>query len=251
MIKNEPKSAYISIIIPVFNAAQFLEISILRVLEFVKKFPPNTYQFIFINDGSIDQTFDILNKYLGNRADFLIINNKINRGKGYILREGIKCAKGKIVGFTDADLPYGLEIIEKMMELFNEYPGLQLLYGSRKHSSSSVLSGYPFFRRMGSNFFSKVTNFLLSLNVDDTQCGVKLFSKKFANLIISTTVIDRFAFDIELFVIAKINNLMIRDIGVSLNHQKISSVRMIVDTFNMLKDILRIRFRLPKYIDKV
>jgi dolichyl-phosphate beta-glucosyltransferase len=89
-----------------------------------------------------------------------------------------------------------------------------------------------------------VVRWLVIADVRDTQCGIKLLSRSFADLVLACSTVDRFAFDIELFVIALENKMSIQDFPVVLNHRKESSVRIITDTILMLIDIVKIRLKI-------
>jgi dolichyl-phosphate beta-glucosyltransferase len=111
--------------------------------------------------------------------------------------------------------------------------------------------GYGFLRRLGRSFFSRVIRFLVVPNVLDTQCGIKMLRSELAKQVVAKGVINRFAADIELFIIARANHWRYEDFPVELNHRKESSVRLIRDTLIMFKDVLRIKWNFwrDKYVE--
>ncbi|MCD4811880.1 glycosyltransferase family 2 protein [bacterium] len=92
---NKPKNTTISAIIPAYNEHQTIEAVINTILH-----NPLVDEVICINDGSTDNTAQILEKF-GNQIQF--INLKENKGKGYAMTQGILKAKGEILLFLDAD----------------------------------------------------------------------------------------------------------------------------------------------------
>ena len=89
-MKNDIK---ISVIIPVYNQELYIS-RCLRSL-FSQKFSSKNYEIIVIDDGSNDQTKDILNKY---KDDITIIKNIKNKGLPFCLNSGIRAAKGNYIG---------------------------------------------------------------------------------------------------------------------------------------------------------
>ena len=122
--------------------------------------------------------------------------------------------------------------------------GAEFLYGSRSNCQSSFNTNYGFVRKIGRMFFSNVVRWLMFFRVPDTQCGLKMMKKEFSDLVVKKSIINRFAFDIELFVIAISNHLSMRDFPVVLKHHKESSVRLFKDTILMFMDIMRIRIKI-------
>lgn len=230
----------LSVIIPIFNGADFLPQTLAATAKWIEN-SPVSIQLILVNDGSTDKTENIINGFAGSRAYCAAVTVPVNRGKGFALRSGMERALGQYFAFTDADLPYGLSIFERMIEVLRENPTVHLLYGSRAHRASAVIKGYGLIRRAGRLFFSLATRVFLALDVKDTQCGIKLLRRELAQAAVKLTRVDRFAFDMELFVLARANFWPYQDFPVELTHRKESSVRVVGDTFNMLHDMMRIR----------
>lgn len=232
----------LSLIIPVFNGHDFLE-DTLKLLYAWRGERKEQIEICIINDGSIDDTKEILESIPASFGIKVITIEK-NSGKGVAIRAGIGVATGEYVAFTDADLPYGLNVIDTMLNKMRAKPLLDLLYGSRAHHDSTVRHGYGFLRLLGRAFFSVVVRLFTPTDVVDTQCGIKIFSRPFATAVGRMGQVNRFAFDIEIFVIASVNNFLIESFPVELAHRRKSSVRIVADTINMLWDIMAIRARL-------
>lgn len=232
----------LTIIIPVFNAAAFLEESLRRIRQWTEG-RGGDVELIVVDDGSVDNTLAVARNFKG-LANYRVIGLKGNMGKGFALREAMKQARGEYIGFTDADLPYGLEAFDQMLQLMKTSPNLYFLYGSRSHVLSRSKKGYGAVRSIGRFFFSNLIRLIAVPGVSDTQCGIKMFRKKLVEAVIKKSVIDRFAIDIELFAIAKANNFAYQDFPVELTHRKESSVRLVKDTILMLADALRIKIRM-------
>lgn len=227
----------LSVIVAMYNAAPFLKETLARLEPFLARH--RNWELIAVDDGSFDGTTEILGELVRRFAEARVLRFAENQGKGAALRAGMRAAKGEFVAFTDVDLPYGLEILEEMHAHLASHPEIYLLYGSRHHKSSRERSGYNFFRRAGRLFFSIVIRFLLP-HVSDSQCGIKLFRRELAQRCAKLGRINRFAGDIEFFMIGKAAGMQSADFPVELNHRKESSVRLVQDTILMLVDTLRI-----------
>ena len=95
----------LSIIIPMFNEAENVESTLRRVEEALASFK-GTYEIIAVNDGSLDNTLEILNGLAERDGKLRIVSYSKNIGRGKALREGFKESRGEIIISTDADLSY-------------------------------------------------------------------------------------------------------------------------------------------------
>ncbi len=232
----------LSIIIPVLNGEPFIAETVARVFAWAKGLGQQI-EIICINDGSQDNTLSALEAICGRDMRCSVINFSNNCGKGAAIREGLKNARGRYAVFTDADLPYGVDIFGRMLQIMQSNPDLALLYGSRSHESSKYEAGYGVLRKFGRNFFSYFIRLMVLPNVSDTQCGIKMLRVDFAKLAAEKLTVNRFAYDVELFVIADAHRLKYGDVPVTLNQSKESSVRLIKDTLIMIWDVARIKLR--------
>jgi glycosyltransferase involved in cell wall biosynthesis len=99
-------------------------------------------------------------------------------GKGGALVEGFKAARGKHVGFTDADKAVSPDEFYKLVEKlrFSEAEGV---IGSRRVKGAKILKKQPLLRRLASNLFNLFVRKMCGFDYKDTQCGAKVFKKRF------------------------------------------------------------------------
>src|SRR4030065_351771 len=95
----------LSIIIPMFNEAENVEATVSRVKEALGSFN-GTYEILAVNDGSLDNTLEILNRLAEQDGKLKIVSYPKNIGRGMALRKGFQESKGDIVVSIDADLSY-------------------------------------------------------------------------------------------------------------------------------------------------
>ena len=160
----------LSVIIPVFNEKNTIEEIIKRV---EKVFLSIKKEIIVVDDGSFDETKDIL-KRLKKEIDFKLIVHKKNRGKGAAVRTGIENSGGEIILIQDADLEYSPEEYQNLIEpiLKNE---TDVVYGSRDFLNNPHSSQKYY---LGGKFLTFVFNLLFGTNLTDINTGYKVFKKE-------------------------------------------------------------------------
>lgn len=109
------KKILISVILPIFNRENYIA-RCLRSLIY-QSFPRGSYEIIVINDGSTDNTSDILNAF---NDEIIILNHKYNRGLPNALNKGIRASKGKYIVRVDSDDYVNSEYL-KILYLFMQH----------------------------------------------------------------------------------------------------------------------------------
>ena len=167
----------ISLVIPVFNESESLEILYREILKVFKvHFKKYNLEIIFINDSSEDKTGLILNRLRTKDQRINLITFRKRMGKTQALRVGFQKAGGELVVTLDSDLQDDSNNIPKLLEKLEE--GFDLVVGWRKHRKDPAAK----------IFISKAFNFLLrsisQMPVHDFNCGLKIMRKDVAKKII-------------------------------------------------------------------
>ena len=181
----------ISIIVPVFNE----EKTIIQILKNIKKIESKVqgdFEIIVINDGSTDNTINLLNENK-NIYEKLININK-NQGKGNAINEGFRNSTGDIIIIQDADLEYNPEDYEKLLIPFFKYDA-DVVYGSR-FRSSNINRVLFFWHSIANKFITLCSNLFSDLNLTDVETGYKVFKKDIVKRI--NIEEKRFGFEIEI-----------------------------------------------------
>jgi len=162
----------ISIIIPCYNEEKTIE-KLLNKIFLIKL----KKQIIIINDGSIDKSKSIINKYK-NKID-VIINKKRNSGKGGCIKFAKKFIKGKIVLIQDADLEYDPKDYYKLIKPIQNKE-CQVVYGSRVLGKNrySANNFYSIFRIFFNHILTILSNFINNQNLTDAHTCYKVFHRK-------------------------------------------------------------------------
>jgi dolichyl-phosphate beta-glucosyltransferase len=198
-----------------------------------------SWQVILVDDGGGDFPPEPFERQTGD-SRFSLIRLPENRGKGAAVRAGMLAATGRCRVFTDADLPFELSLFPLAVEYvlgrrFHMVVGDRTLPASRYHLKVDPM------RRLASLAFSRFANHLVTGGFYDTQCGFKGFRGDVADAIFSRSIIDRFAFDVEVLYLALKYRLDIKRVPVVLRRNETSSVNLARDSTRMIKDVLRIK----------
>lgn len=233
----------LSVCIPMYNESSVIEASAKALYSYLEEHFPGEYEIVFTSDGSTDGC-DALVEALG-LPTVRVISYTPNRGKGYAVRTGLLESRGDVAFFTDADLAYGCDVIERFYAEFEKEPGLGAAMGSRNLSKDGY-EGYTFLRKLASKIYLKVLAIVGGLKLSDSQCGCKAFSREAVNAIFPRCEVDRFAFDFEAILWAQKLGLKMAEVPVKVINHGESKVRLLRDTFRMLKDLSKMKRRIRK-----
>ena len=232
----------LSLIIPMYNEDGIIANTCEQLIT-NSSFNKGLIEVIIVNDGSRDKSAEIVKKYCG--GHFKLISYEKNRGKGFAVKTGVLEAHGDIIAYTDADLAYGLDIINEAIKCLNE-KNCDIVIGNR-HLIPSSYNAYTLSRRAASKTFSFILNSILNIKISDTQCGIKVMKRKAAKDIFSHITTDGYAFDLEVLTLAKIKGYRIEEIpAVILKHEK-SNVSLFRDSYRTLRDAIKIKNTLSKH----
>jgi dolichyl-phosphate beta-glucosyltransferase len=236
---------HLSVVIPAYNEEKRLPKTLKEIGRYLSK-QLYDYEILVVNDGSTDKTTQIVENLKSEIPNLKLIDNKINQGKGAVVKQGMLEAKGDFRIFTDADNSTPIEEIEKMWPYFKE--GYDIVIGSRDLKGAILDPPQPILRRILGEIFGFLTNLIVGTwGISDTQCGFKCFTKKAAEDIFPRCKISRFAFDPEILIIAKKLGYKIKEIPIYWRNDPDSKVKF-KSMVNMGIDLLRIRLNLLKKV---
>jgi len=232
------ESLKVSFVIPSFNEAARIQTSLQIISEYLKSVPYDT-EIIVVDDGSTDNTADIVKSF--NIPGIRLLRSGVNHGKGFSVRKGVLSATGDFVLFSDADLSTPIEEVEKLLEVAVKEKA-DVVIGSRGLDMRFIEKHQPTMRETGGRLFNVVVRLVLGLKIHDTQCGFKLFRRATVQSGFGKVTTDRFGFDPELLFILSRQGLKIREISVRWSHVEGSKVQFLRDGVRMFTDVLRIRW---------
>ena len=239
----------ISVLIPAFNEEEGIITTINETIKVLNELE-NDYEVIIVDDGSKDNTYEIVSKNLSNFNGKVKIEKYCkNIGKGYAIKYGFNFVTGDYVLFLDADMDIHPNQINIFLDLMRNNDA-DIVMGSKRHKNSVV--GYPLSRKIYSNIYYFLIKILFGLPIRDTQTGFKLFRYSSLKNSIKKIVIKKYAFDLELLVVSKIQKCKIIECPIILkptrNYYNRIGFKAIM---NIIIDTMAIfyRYRILKYYD--
>ncbi len=228
-----------SIIIPAYNEAARLGATLQRVLQYIRAQRWDA-EVIVVNDGSRDNTADLIREYASANPVLRLLENPGNRGKGYSVRNGMLHANGEILLFSDADLASPIEEAPKLFEAIES--GADVAIGSRWLRPELQKQRQSLLRQLYGRIFNIALRLLLGLKFKDTQCGFKVFTRSSARAIFPLQQIERWGFDPELLYLARRKKLRVTEVPVEWSHQEGTRISPLRDGLRMFSEVLRIRW---------
>lgn len=230
----------ISVVIPCFNEGKTIYENIKKINTYLAE-RITSFEIIAVNDGSLDNTLSELQRVQG-EIPLKIINATENSGKGKVVRDGILSTSSlsTAVMFLDADLGIPIEELEKFLEELNR--GSDIVIASRFVPGLKVTQPVLWHRKIMEKVFRILRKIILNnWSIEDTQCGFKMFTGEAAKKIFAMATIQRFAFDSEIIFIAKKFGYQIKELPITLQNPRRSSVRIVFDPINMFASLIKIR----------
>lgn len=164
-----PTRIDISVVIPFYNEEESLA-ELYNKLVNVLMNTEQTFEIIFVDDGSTDNSYQVVKEIQESDPRVKLIKFKTNAGKARGLNEGFKKATGDIVFTMDADLQDDPEEIPNFLSKIKE--GYDLVSGWKKERHD------PLEKRLPSKLFNKVTSLVTGVKLHDFNCGFKAYRRE-------------------------------------------------------------------------
>lgn len=238
-----PAEKNLTIIIPAYNEADNLEILLPVIIEYCSK---NGWKIIIVNDGSKDNTSNILKKF-DSSEDFSVIHHKLNKGYGAAIKSGLSACRTEYAVTIDADGQHHLEDIDR---LFNKMidSDADMIVGSRKGIRSASFS-----RGFAKGIIRTLAKILMDVPIYDINSGMKIYRTELAKKYIYLTPDTMSYSDIITLIFLNNRHLVLeepikiknRSIGISTINiqtafQTVMEIINIVILFNPMKIFLPI-----------
>lgn len=218
----------LSIVVPVYNE----ENAVLPTIDQVNRIMTEStipYELIIVNDGSSDQTGEILKEYQ-KKSTFRLIDHAINSGYGAALKTGIRNAKFDKIAITDADATYPNE---RIPEFYHEVEHFHMIVGKREFRK------LPFFTRPAKWFITKLANYLADYKIPDINSGLRVFRKKDAMKFFHI-IPSGFSFTTTITLAMLTNDMQIKYIPIQyMKREGKSKIKPLYDTMNFIQLIVR------------
>ncbi|MDH3585260.1 MAG: glycosyltransferase family 2 protein [Phycisphaerae bacterium] len=233
----------LSVVIPAFNEALRIGRTLSQLAAYAEA-SGQRIEVLVVDDGSGDDTADIVKDFTAEHVRVRLVRNEGNRGKGYSVRRGMLEAAAPLVLMSDADLSTPMAEWPKLHDCLNS--DCEVAIGSRSMPDSVLDPPQRLPRRVLRGMFAAVRRLLLLRDIRDTQCGFKAFKRGAAQVIFTHQQEEGFAFDCEVLGIARRLGYRIAEVGVLWQNDRRSTVRPLRDGARMVLALFRIRRRLGR-----
>ncbi|EFO95180.1 hypothetical protein CRE_09266 [Caenorhabditis remanei] len=274
-----PSTCYLSVIIPAMNEAERIGVMLDDCCDYLEaraeKDEKFTYEIIVVDDGSTDNTPDVVKQISLTRKNLRCMKLKANRGKGGAVRIGVHNCGGKLILFADADGATkfeDFELLEKEMlraaggePLDESFPAVvvgssfartsstdfQLFRYSRAHLAEASVAERSFFRTILMHGFHTLVYLFAVRTIRDTQCGFKLFTRSIAARVFPVLHIERWAFDVELIFLCEKWSVPVSEVCVRWKEIDGSKITPFWSWLQMGRDLILIWFRYTVNLKKI
>lgn len=236
----------LSVVIPSYNEMANLQKGTLEKVERYLDRQKFEYEVLVVDDGSTDGSLEFVRNFERENRHFKLIENS-HMGKAGAVTTGMLKAAGDLILFTDMDQATPITELEKLLPYTKKY---DIVIGSR----STTRRGAPFTRKVMSQGMITLRTLLVGLkNIQDTQCGFKLFNNEACKNVFEEVkrVHKGFktihgssvtaGFDVELLFIATLLGYKIHEVPVSWLYVETRRVNPLNDSIDGLMDLVRIR----------
>ncbi len=188
------------IIIPCFNEKNRFDVT-----RYSDSLHSNKHAYLlFVDDGSTDRTrekLDLLKSMFSTQVDILSL--EVNKGKAEAIRAGVHHSMKNnqhfdYICYIDADLATSVDEILSIADYLSLNEHIKMAFGSRILMVGTNISRNRYRHYIGRIIATLIAN-LLRLQVYDTQCGAKVFSKELAQFVFKDCFISKWLFDVEIF----------------------------------------------------
>lgn len=228
-----------SIIIPAYNEAKRIPRTLEPIVKFIEAKSWDA-EVIVVNDGSTDNTTEVVLKFAALHPEVFLVDNKLNCGKGQAIRDGVRKAAGDIVIFTDADNSTPIEDAEKLIQAIHD--GADIAIGSRWVDRRLQVQPQPLHRRLNGRIYNLLLRSILGLDFKDTQNGFKAFTLAAAKTIFGLQKIAGWGFDAEALYVAHQFGFKVAEVPVEYIYcAEGSKIRPYRDGARMFTELLRVK----------
>ena len=240
----------LSVVMPAYNEGETIYTNLIETIRTLDTFGME-YEIIAVNDGSMDNTTEMISKVASVHPQVLLVTYTKNGGKGNAIREGVRFAKNDLVAFLDSDLELHPRQLRHFIEEI-ETTGADVVIGSKRHPDS-IVRNYPERRVRLSKGYSLLVKVLFGMHLTDTQPGLKLFKRKVLVREYPKITVKRYAFDLEILYNAMSDGYKVVEVPLEINFSRVDGGRIgFHSVMCMFRDTMGIFYRakITRYYNK-
>ncbi len=193
----------LSAVLPAHNEAENIQNTVLNCVAYLE---PNvaSYEVIVVNDGSSDNTKEIVEQLASENSNVVLVNHEVNKGYGSALRSGFDSARNEYIFFMDSDGQFDIEDLDSLLPLVSPD---KVVIGYRMGRADS------FIRSLNAWMYAQYIHLMFGLNVKDMDCAFKVFPTK-AYRDIAPIKSGGALFTAEFLIKLKRNGFVFEEVGV-------------------------------------
>jgi dolichyl-phosphate beta-glucosyltransferase len=196
-------------------------------------------EIIVAADGN-DGTRELVREKAVGNPDLTAIGHEQRSGKGRGIREAVALARGRFIGYADADNKVPFTEYDKVNPFLLE--GYEIVTGSRALPDSQIERRQPWYRQIGSKGFHYFMQTVVGLpGVHDTQCGFKFFQRDIALELFRLQKVDGYMFDVEVLALAHRLGYRIKEVPIRWRDDGDTRLQLVAGNIRNVRDILAIR----------
>lgn len=232
----------LSVVIPVYNEEKRIHLAFDAVKKFKQPRGVCVEKFIFVDDGSRDNTMTMLLEFknsMKGKANIEVIGYKRNRGKGYALKVGMKKVKSDYALMLDADISIPFSNLRNFIPFMEK--NYDVILGNKEKLSSASWSARGLFRTVGGWGYSFLTRVVLGIAAKDATAGFKVYSLKVCKAVFPQVRQERWGFDPEVLYMCTRFGYSMKEIVVHWHHVDSSKVSFLRDVIKGVKEMVAIK----------
>lgn len=196
-------------------------------------------EIIVAADGD-DGTRELVGQMVSGNPLLRAIGHEKRLGKGRGVREAVLIARGRRIGYADADNKVPFDEYDKIRPELER--GFEVVTGSRGLAESNIERAQPWYRRVGSKGFGIFMHAVVGLaEVRDSQCGFKFFPREIALRLFTAQRIDGYMFDVEILALAERFGYRIKEVPIRWRDDADSRLQLLSGNIRNVIDIFKIR----------
>tara|TARA_B100000989_G_C19415416_1_gene416244 strand:- start:92 stop:826 length:735 start_codon:yes stop_codon:yes gene_type:complete len=240
----------LSIIFPLYNEQHRLSKLFSQIIK-QKNFKKKNTEFIFVNDGSNDESLKMIIDFISKnkqKINIKLISYKKNQGKGFALKKGVFLAKKKWILTMDIDLSVKFSQLEIWDNKKYLNKNIDVYFGSRLLFNSKVDAKQ--YRKITGSIFNIILSCIFNrqkLKIKDTQCGFKLYKNKIAKKIFLKSKENGYINDVEILLLLLKHKIRLRELPVIWSHKNGSKVNVIIDSLVMFYHLIKLKFKFGRF----
>lgn len=178
------KACFLSVVVPMYNEEEVIEVTYRRLKAVLDKLG-ESYEIVFVNDGSRDKTADIVRGFCAGDSNVKMVDFSRNFGHQIAVTAGMDHSSGRTVVLIDADLQDPPELIVDMVAKWRE--GYDVVYGKRIERK-----GESWFKKMTAAMFYRLLRSMTSVNIPVDTGDFRLMDRKVCDALTSMRERSRF-----------------------------------------------------------